>query len=72
MSPTDEDRLDADVPALALQALKAAQDRAVRAGHPMVVVRDGQLVRVCGDTVTVLKQLPGRKKVPVHGPSAPS
>lgn len=58
MAMTEEDRQDADVPVMALEALKAAQVRAQQAGHPLVLVRDGQLVRICGDTVTVLKQLP--------------
>lgn len=64
MSTTEEDRQDADVPVMALEALKAAQLRARLAGHPLVLVRNGQLVRICGDTVTVLKQLPAQSKDP--------
>lgn len=54
---------EADVPALAVQALTAAGQRARAAGHPLVEVRDGQLVRIEGTTVTVLRQLPGRQRV---------
>lgn len=72
MSPTEEDQLDADVPTQALQALQAAHDQAVQAGYPLVVVRNGQLVRVCGDSVTIIKSVPGRKKVSFQGQTATS
>lgn len=54
---------DADVPALAVEALRAAQKRAVLAGHPQVLVRNRQLVRIVGGEIVVLKQMMGRKKV---------
>ncbi len=60
----DTDFSEADVPALAVQALTAAQQRAKAAGHPLVQVQDGQLVRIEGAAVTVLKRLPGRQRVP--------
>ena len=71
MAPNDDERQEADVPALALAALQAAQRRAREAGHTLVMVRDGQLVQICGDTVTVLKQLPARKKVFVRTTPTP-
>lgn len=59
----DTDCDEADVPALAVEALAAAQRRARAAGHPLVQVQDGQLVRIEGAAVTVLKRLPGRQRV---------
>jgi hypothetical protein len=66
MNPLDDDRQDADVPELAVQALTAAHQRALQAGRPLVLVRNGQLVRIDSTGVTVLKQLPARKKVAVR------
>jgi hypothetical protein len=61
----DDDRSEADVPEQAVQALAAAQRRARQAGHTLVQVQDGKLVRIQGQTVTVLKRVPGRKRVRV-------
>ncbi len=58
-----DDRDDADVPELALAALRAAQERARQTGRPRVLVRDRKVVRVDGETVVVLKVLPPRKRV---------
>ena len=66
MSTVDEEQQEFDVPVLALQALKAANELAREAGHPRIVVRDRQLVRICGETITVLKQLPPRPKVRIR------
>jgi len=66
MATQDDDRLEADVPALALKALKEAQQRAAQAGHTRVLVRDGRLVSIRNGTITLLKQLPPRKKLTVR------
>jgi hypothetical protein len=63
MTVADEDRQDADVPTQAIEALTAAEQRARLAGHTRVLVRDGKLIRIEGETVTVLKPIPARKKV---------
>jgi hypothetical protein len=63
MTLHDEDRLDAAVPELAVEALSAAYRRALQAGHTLVYVKDGVLVRRAPSGVTVLKQLPARQKV---------
>jgi hypothetical protein len=62
-STITDDLEDADVPEQALAGLRAAQERARQTGHPMVLVRDGKLIRVQGDSVVVLKDLPGWKRV---------
>lgn len=66
MNPADDDLEDADVPMLAIQGLQAAQRRSVLAGHPQVVARGDQLVRIDANGVTVLKQLPPRRTVDVQ------
>ena len=63
MTLEEEDILDADIPMQALAGLAAASARARAAGLPIVVVRDGNLVRIEGDTVTVIKPMPPRVKV---------
>jgi hypothetical protein len=63
MPPLDEDHHDEQVPELAVQALTAAHRRAVAAGHPVVFVRAGQLVRLQGNQITVLKPIRGRQKI---------
>ena len=60
----DTDRGEADGPALAVEARATAQRRAKAAGHPLAQVQDGQLARIEGAAVTVLKRLPGRQRVP--------
>jgi len=59
----ESDIEDADVPERALAALAAAYQRSVAAGHPQVVVRHGELVRVTSEGVTVLKKMRGRIQV---------
>lgn len=59
----DDDRQDADVPTQAIEALAAAEQRARLAGHTRVLVRDGKLIRIEGETVTVLKPIPARQQV---------
>jgi hypothetical protein len=61
-----EDRLDADVPELALRALDEASRRAAEAGRTQVVVRGNQLVRISPAGVEVLKELPPRPRSPVR------
>lgn len=70
MTADELDREDEDVPELALQGLAAAQRKAEQSGQPLVLVRDGQLVRITATGVTVLKQLGGRRKVDVRTKSA--
>lgn len=62
----DEDQQEAGVPELAVKALTAAQHRAAAAGHPLVLVRNGWLVRVLGSNTVFLKELPPRRKVSVR------
>ena len=66
--PPIDDAEDADVPAQAVRALKAAQERARLAGHPLVMVRGRQLVRIENGVVTVLKELLPRKTVRIRTP----
>jgi hypothetical protein len=66
MTPFDEDAQDADVPEQAVKALTAAHQQALQAGMTLVLVRDDQLIRIGPDGVTVLRQLPPRKKVAVR------
>ena len=63
---TTEDEQEADVPQRAVRALTEAHRRAVAAGHPVVLVQDGKLIRRVGDQVIVLKTMRGRKKVTVR------
>jgi hypothetical protein len=63
MLPNEEDVQDADVPELALQALANAQHAATLANLPQVLVRDGVLIRIHGESVTILKHLTARKPV---------
>jgi hypothetical protein len=66
MSPQDLDALDADVPELAVRALNAAFERARSAGHELVYVEQGRLVRRLRDgTIIELKTLPSRPIVEV-------
>jgi hypothetical protein len=57
------DPYEVDVPEQAVRALVDAHRRAVQAGYPIVMVRDGNLVREQGGKSTVLKQLPPRMRV---------
>ncbi len=67
MSVIDADPLDdIVVPAEAVQGLDEASRRTREAGRPVVVVRNGQLVRLQAGEVVVLKKLPARRKVVVR------
>ena len=66
MPPFDDDHEDADVPEQTVKALTAAHQRALEAGRTLVLVRNDQLIRIGPDGVTVLKQLPERRKVTVR------
>jgi hypothetical protein len=63
MPANETDPLEVGVPEQAVQALTAAQRRAALAGHPVVLVQNGFLVRMEPSGTTVLKQVPIRKKV---------
>jgi hypothetical protein len=63
VNPFADEPDDDDVPEMALAALAEAQRRALASGRPVVLVRDGRLVRIQGDTVTVLRTMPPRKTV---------
>ncbi len=65
MESAEDDFQDADIPQQALQALAHAQQNSMKAGHPQVLVRDGYLVRISGETVQILKKMPDRIPV-VH------
>lgn len=47
----------------ALAALSAAQERTIASDHPLLIVRGNRLVRIRGDSVSVLKRVAGRRKV---------
>ena len=57
---------DADVPGMAVDALRAAQRQARDSGRPVVVVADGELVRIGPEGQTVLRKLAPRRKVQVR------
>lgn len=59
----DEDIEDADVPALAVAALNAAQRNAMESGHTIVFVRGNLLIEKGPDGEKVLKTLPPRRIV---------
>lgn len=64
MAVTDTDpRDDEVVPAEAVRGLDEATRRTRDAGRPVVVVRDGHLVRLGAGEVVILKKLPARRKV---------
>jgi hypothetical protein len=48
---------------MALKGLAAATQRALASGRPVVLVRGNQLVRITGDEVVVLRELPPRPTV---------
>ncbi len=65
MQNVEEAQDEAEVIQQAIQALRAAQQRAVKAGHPIVCVQNGVLVRLEADgTRTELKKLPARRQIP--------
>jgi hypothetical protein len=66
MTANEADQEDAGVPEQAVEALTAAQRRAIQAGHPVVLVHDGFLVRMDQSGTTVLKRVPEREKVSIR------
>jgi hypothetical protein len=56
---------DADVPRQAVEGLNAAARRAEKSGRPMVVVRDGKLIRISNGQEVVLEILRPRTTVNV-------
>lgn len=66
MNDLDSEADDAEVIQMALNALDAAHRRARVSGLPVVMVKNGNLVRVEGANVTVLKTLPPRQKVSIR------
>jgi predicted ABC-type ATPase len=54
MPAIDDDPADADVPLQIVQALTAAQQRWLQSGRTVVLVRDGQLVRILPDGTSVV------------------
>jgi len=64
MNPASSE--DADVPALAVQGLDEATQKAKKAGE-IVVIRSNQLLKITqGVKVEVLQTVPGRRKVTVR------
>lgn len=61
---------DSAVPDQAVKGLDDATRRARQAGLPVVVVRQGRLVRLGPDGELVLKELPTRRKVAVRRKAA--
>ena len=66
MTDLDSEADEAEVIRMALKALSAAQRRALESGRPVVMVKDGNLVRVEGANVIVLKTLPPRRKITIR------
>jgi len=56
---------DADVPALAVEGLNAAQREAMESGHTVVFVRGNDLIEKGPHGEKILKTLPPRKQVPL-------
>ncbi len=54
---------DADVPALAVEALRAANRVTIQSGATIVLVRDGKLIRIEPNGETVLKTVGELPKV---------
>ena len=66
MPPNELDPQDGDITQLAVQALTAAQRRAIASGRAVIVVADGALVRIGSSGKTVVKKMPPRRKVSVR------
>ncbi len=66
MIPIELDPQEGEVTQLAVQALTAAQRRALNSGRSVLVVVNGELVRIGSPGRTVLKKLPPRRKVSVR------
>lgn len=60
--PIFDDEQDKNVPEQAVRALTEAHRRAIAAGHAVVMIQGGYLVRREGNQVTVLKPIRGRRK----------
>jgi hypothetical protein len=63
MNNLETDRQDAEVVRMALKALTAAQHRALASGRAVILVVNGELVRITGSSKAVLKKLPARRRV---------
>jgi hypothetical protein len=63
MTPIDLDPQEGEVTQMAVEALTAAQRRAIDSGRSVLVVENGALVRIGSTGRTELKKLPLRKKV---------
>lgn len=63
MNPFDDEPDDDDIPEMAVKALDAASHLALTSGLAVVLVRNGKLVRIQGDEVTVLKSVPPPRTV---------
>lgn len=70
MATNKADQREAEVPELAVKTLNTAHDRAVQAGHPLVLVKKGVLVRFGATGTIMLNQLPARKKVTIRTKTA--
>jgi hypothetical protein len=66
MTPIELDPQEDEVAPMAVQALNAAQRRAIHSGCSVIVVENGELVRIDSLGKTVLKKLPPRRKVSVR------
>lgn len=64
MTHSNDERDEAEILRRGVEGLNAATRRALESGRPVVLVRDGQLVRITGDEVLVLKELPEPVEVP--------
>ncbi len=63
MTALDPSPQDGEVAQLAANALTAAQARAMKSGRSVLVLVDGELVRIEPRGKTVVKKLPPRRKV---------
>ena len=66
MSSIETEPQEAEIAELAVQALTDAHKRAVKAGHMLVFVKNGELIQTGPLGTTVLKKLPPRKRVSVR------
>jgi len=54
---------DEDISELAVRGLTEATAQAQASGHPVVLLKDGKLVRITAEGEVILKQIPPRFKV---------
>jgi hypothetical protein len=66
MTEEELNREEAKIPELAVKALQEAQQTALASGHPVVVVIDGELVRISKEGREVIKKIPSPFKPPVR------